>query len=330
MEEKIKVSVIVPIYNTEKFLKKCIDSIVNQTLEEIEIILINDGSTDNSYIICDEYSKKYPQKIKYINNKNIGCSATRNLGINLAKGEYIAFVDSDDYINKNMYKEMYEKAKKEDLDIVICGINYLTQKAYLIKKSIPQNIKSKIDYLSHENRIANPVNKLIKKKIIKNTLFPKNIHYAEDIVFCFKIILKTNKIGHIEKVYYNYIYHNNNSIFNLEKRSDIFIAFKELYNYLVEENYINDKKILRKFYKNFNFYAIKGVFFMLLNPKLVSKEKYKKYEKLFYEELKKIKFLPLKSRVLIYFYRGIVLIIRKFNLYNILKKLKNYLKERDT
>ena len=122
---KIKVSVIVPIYNTEKFLRKCIESIVNQTLQEIEIILINDGSTDNSHNICLEYTEKYPEKIRYINNKNIGCSATRNLGIELANGEYIAFVDSDDYIEKEMYEEMYTKTLKEKSDIVICGFNYI-------------------------------------------------------------------------------------------------------------------------------------------------------------------------------------------------------------
>ena len=148
--QDIKVSVIVPIYNTEKFLRKCIESIVNQTLEEIEIILINDGSTDNSHIVCEEYSRKYPKKIRYINNKNIGCSATRNLGISLAKGEYIAFVDSDDYIEQEMYQEMYEKAKKENLDIVVCGINYMNEQTQKIKKSIPINIKEKNDYLYYK------------------------------------------------------------------------------------------------------------------------------------------------------------------------------------
>ena len=91
-----KISVIVPIYNSEKYLKKCIDSILNQTLEDIEVILINDGSKDNSHSICLEYQEKFQEKIKYINNNNMGCSATRNLGIKEARGKYITFVDSDD------------------------------------------------------------------------------------------------------------------------------------------------------------------------------------------------------------------------------------------
>lgn len=154
---EIKVSVIVPIYNTEKFLRKCIESIVNQTLQEIEIILINDGSTDNSHNICLEYAEKYPEKIRYINNKNIGCSATRNLGIELAKGEYIAFVDSDDYIEKGMYKEMYEVTRNKNLDVVVSGIIYEDSFNKIQGISIPQNIKFYYDYFKVNNRLANPV-----------------------------------------------------------------------------------------------------------------------------------------------------------------------------
>ena len=325
--QDIKVSVIVPIYNTEKFLGKCIESIVNQTLKEIEIILINDGSTDNSNIICEEYSRKYPEKIRYINNKNIGCSATRNLGISLARGEYIAFVDSDDYIEQEMYQEMYEKAQKKDLDIIVSGVRY--QYIYIdqiiIQESCPKNIKKDLELLSPRNRIANCYNKLFKKELIKvNTIkFLETIHNGEDLVFCFEIFCVAKKVSYIEKSYYNYIHHGNNSIFNLEKRLGIFLAFKELYHYLKEKSYIENKEIVKKFYENFNYYAIKGVFLMLLNPEVVSKEKYKEYDKLFYEKLKEIKFLPLKSKVLIYFYRNIVKVVRKFELYNILKKIKN-------
>lgn len=326
--QEIKVSVIVPIYNTEKFLKKCIDSIVNQTLEEIEIILINDGSTDNSHNICEEYSKKYPQKIRYINNKNIGCSASRNLGMSLAQGEYIAFVDSDDYIDKEMYQEMYEKARKEDLDIVVCGIKTTTFDKNLIN-SLPKFSKNYYSLLSYRGKISNPVNKIFKKSKIGKITFIEKIHSFEDFNFCFKIYLKTKKIAIINRSYYNYIYHGNNSIFNLKKRLGVFIAFKELYIYLKDNDYLKNKEIIKKFYENFNFYAIRGVFFMLLNPILVSTEEYKKYDKLFYKELKKIEFLTFKSKILIYYYRSISWIIRKFNLYTILKKLKNYFKERN-
>lgn len=324
--QEIKVSVIVPIYNTEKFLEKCIDSIVNQTLEEIEIILINDGSTDNSHNICEEYSKKFPQKIRYINNKNIGCSATRNLGISLAKGEYIAFVDSDDYIDKEMYQEMYEKAKKEDLDIIISGVIYENTR----KKVVP-NIKSNFleEYLLPKNKIALCWNKLFKRVLIeKNKIkFPESIHYAEDLVFTFQCFTFSRKNGIKKEAYYHYIIHGNNSIFNMKKRMDFIIAFNILYKTLEKNILLDNSQILKGFYKNFN-YHLKLSYLLLLNKKVINENEYKKYDKLFYDELKEIKFLPFKSKVLIYYYRSIVWVIRSFGIYDELKKIKNILKRK--
>lgn len=326
--KKIKVSVIVPIYNTEKFLEKCIESILNQTLKEIEIILINDGSTDNCHKICQEYVEKNKDKIRYINNKNIGCSATRNLGIELAQGEYIAFVDSDDYIDKEMYEEMYNKSQELKSDIVFCGL-----KTIYLKKNCTwnRNIKikeNKYDYLKRKQLLNNPVNKLFKKHFLKvnNILFPLDTQFAEDIVFCFKSVILAEKIDAVEKNFYNYIIHENNSVHNLEKRLGVFYSFSWLFEYLRIKKYILNNKLYKSFYDFFNFYAIRGVFFMLLNPELVSDLEYKKYNLIFYNELKKIKYLTLKSKILIFYYKNLVFFIRKFNLYFVLKKLKNRMK----
>lgn len=322
--KKIKVSVIVPIYNTEKFLEKCIESILNQTLEEIEIILINDGSTDNCHKICQEYAEKNKDKIRYINNKNIGCSATRNLGIELARGEYIAFVDSDDYIDKKMYEEMYREATSKNYDVVISGIIYEGNEKR-IEITYPKKIKKAYDWLKLDRKIANPVNKIFKKdKIIMEKIsFITKSHNGEDLFFCFKIMLTTVKISVIEKAYYHYVFHKSNSIYNLDKRLGIFIVFNELYDYLFKNNYLKNKNIESRFYECFNFYAIRGVFFMILNPELVSELEYKKYNQIFYNELKKIGYLTLRSKFLIFYYRNLVFFIRKFNLYFILKKTKN-------
>ena len=103
MKKNIKVSVIVPVYNVEKYLNQCLDSLVNQTLEDIEIIVVNDGSPDNSQSIIDDYVKRYPKKVFSYIKKNGGLSSARNFGVEKAKGEYLAFVDSDDYIKKDMY-----------------------------------------------------------------------------------------------------------------------------------------------------------------------------------------------------------------------------------
>ena len=114
---KKDISIIVPIYNSEKYLKKCIDSIINQTKKELEIILINDGSTDNSEKIIKEYKDK---RIKYIKNTNQGIGTTRNQGIKEATGKYLMFIDSDDYIENNACELLYNKAEKDNLDMVVC------------------------------------------------------------------------------------------------------------------------------------------------------------------------------------------------------------------
>ena len=119
---KIKVSVIVPVYNVEKFIDKCLNSLVNQTLKEIEIIVVNDGSPDNSQKIIDEYVKKYPDKIKSFIKENGGQGSARNMGMEKAVGEYISFVDSDDWLDLDTLEKMYFLAKKDKSDIVICDM----------------------------------------------------------------------------------------------------------------------------------------------------------------------------------------------------------------
>ena len=323
--DNIKVSVIVPIYNTEKYLEKCILSMLDQTLKEIEIILINDGSTDSSAIICENYAKKYPN---YINNKNCGCSASRNLGISLAKGEYISFIDSDDYIEKEMYEKMYEKARSEDLDIIVCGI-VLHNFDGTIRYSIPETPIDEYDYLLPKMKVSNIWNKIYKTDFLKRikVTFLETIHCFEDLLFSFECYTQAKKVFYLKEPFYHYILHGENSVFNLEKRKGIFIAFNTLYEYLKENSFLSDKKIKRNFYKNFHFYAIEGVYILLLNP-LVSDKEYKKYSSIFTYELKKLNFLTLKSKFLILYYRFLAFFIRKTNIYSILKKIKHSIKYR--
>lgn len=119
--DNIKVSIVIPVYNVEKYLRQCLDSVINQTLKDIEIICINDESTDGSLEILQEYEKK-DSRIKIINKKNEGLSAARNQGLELAKGEYVSFIDSDDWINKTFCEALYTAAKKYDIDIACGGI----------------------------------------------------------------------------------------------------------------------------------------------------------------------------------------------------------------
>lgn len=116
-----KVSVIVPVYNVEKYLERCLNSLVNQTLQDIQIIVVNDGSPDNSQEIIDRFEKEYPDKLKGYIKENGGLSDARNYGMQFVEGEYVAFVDSDDYVDETMYEKLYNKAIEEDSELVVCG-----------------------------------------------------------------------------------------------------------------------------------------------------------------------------------------------------------------
>lgn len=200
----IKVSVIVPTYNEEKHIRACLDSIIENDLKEIEIIVINDGSTDSTKEILEEYKNKY-DIIKVIEKENEGQGSARNIGIDLAKGEFITFVDADDEIHNNMLSKMYEKLQKEQADICVCDYFEINKDNKVVKKAIPQKTEDiKKDYIVS---IAGPCNKLIRTEILKkNSLyFPKTGIY-EDIAIVPLIATYTNKIVYLEEpLYYYYI-----------------------------------------------------------------------------------------------------------------------------
>lgn len=213
-----KVSVIVPIYNVEKYLSKCLDSLVNQTLEDIEIILVNDGSTDSSKKIAEDYKNKYKNKnIVYVEKENGGLSDARNYGMKYANGEYIAFLDSDDFCELELYEKMYNKAIEEKADYVECdfywsypkkSINKLKENITLdeYKKIFNNKIDKGIRYKDKSEMFifARVVawNKLIKKDIIKEQ-FPVGLKY-EDVEFFYKLLPNIKKFAFVEEplIYY--------------------------------------------------------------------------------------------------------------------------------
>lgn len=198
----MKVSVIVPVYNVEKYIKKCLDSLVNQTLNGVEIIVVNDGSPDNSQKIIDEYTKKYKNVKSYI-KENGGLSDARNYGIKKATGKYISFVDSDDYIRNDMLEKMYNYAIKEDLDVVVCdSINVYDNGSEIL-------IKSNNNYSDNDvrNYIISPpmaCTRLFKKIIFDKIQFKKNIYY-EDLEMTPKVVNITDKIGFVSEGLYYYV-----------------------------------------------------------------------------------------------------------------------------
>lgn len=235
-----KVSVIVPVYNVEKYLERCLKSLVTQTLSDIEIITVDDGSQDNSKKIIEKYIKIYPDKIKYLYKKNGGLSSARNFGIPYAKSEYIAFLDSDDYIEPTMYEEMYNIAKKENSDMVEC--DFIWEYPDKQKYDCGQIYNSKNEALEKARVVA--WNKLIKRDILEKEKieFPYGLRY-EDVEFFYKLLPSLNKISFVKKFFIHYV-QRDNSIVNTQnsKTMDIFIVLDNVIDYYKKNNYYQEYK----------------------------------------------------------------------------------------
>lgn len=232
-----KVSVIVPVYNVENYIDKCLNSLVNQTLEDIEIIIINDGSTDNSETIIKKYIEKCPEKIKYYIKQNGGLSDARNFGLKYVNSEYVAFLDSDDYVKKDLYEKMYNKAIEENSDFVECDFIW----KYDNKEKVDTGIiyKNKNEMFALARVVA--WNKLIKTKIIKenNIEFPKGLRY-EDVEFFYELLPYINKFSFVKEPLIYYV-QRNNSIANTqnERTKEIFQILENVIKYYKEKNLYN-------------------------------------------------------------------------------------------
>lgn len=226
------ISVIVPIYNVQKYLSKCIDSIINQIYNNIEIILIDDGSTDECGKICEQYAKK-DKRIKVFHENNKGVSAARNKGIQNSTGNYIMFVDADDFIDLDMIKKLYIAIKEENADIVICGTKDVDERGNIISKSkenekvILTNIEA-LKYMLNEE----PYNSVCWGKIYRKELFNKykfntNIKIAEDLEILYKIFFDSNKIVYLPDRMYNWLVRYNSVTkekFNDDWKKEIYIC----------------------------------------------------------------------------------------------------------
>lgn len=209
---KIKVSIIIPVYNNEKYIEMCIKSLLNQSLKEIEFIFVNDGSDDG----CENIIKKYrdlDNRIKLINQKNNGVSAARNKGLYNAEGEYIGFVDCDDTINKFMYEDLYNNAIKHDLDIVMCSALIMNRKGIYRKEStnIRKNIiiHNIVDNEEEFIEVAGSVWKgLYKSTLLKdnNLSFNKALKMSEDKIFNIEALYYCKNFMYLDEFYYNYSY----------------------------------------------------------------------------------------------------------------------------
>lgn len=267
-----KVSVIVPVYNTEKYLSKCLDSLVFQTLKDIEIIIINDGSQDNSQQIIEDYASRFPQ-IKSFVKPNGGLSDARNFGIERAEAEFIGFVDSDDYVSSDMFEMMYHKAIEHDAEIVMCDLVKVNEEDLEFRvlpqsPQLPEKIVLKNDFTIFGEMACFACNKIFKKSLFETNRFLKGIHF-EDIELIPKLVLESNVIAKINEPYYKYFERQDSitkthtakgldmftavknvkevfdkSPYNIFKSDfERFVIFQGYYSFLAYAAFVEDKKL---------------------------------------------------------------------------------------
>lgn len=206
----IAISVIVPAFNVEDKIKRCLDGLVNQTFDNYEVLVIDDGSTDETEVVCKRYADKY-RKIRYIKKENGGVSSARNLGISLAKGEYLIFVDSDDYVSEELCNGMYCAAQKYSADLVVAS--YFTDYNQNLKKHECNSefcangisgMRKDFDWIYQDCFLNSPWNKIFKKSLITE-LFRTDMHYFEDYYFNISYLARCENVAFIKEAYYYYV-----------------------------------------------------------------------------------------------------------------------------
>jgi len=314
------ISVIVPIYNVEQYLKRSLDSILKQTYKNIEVVLINDGSTDKSRDICEEYQKK-DKRVKLINKKNEGVAIARNTGLENSSGNFITFVDSDDVIELDYIECLYNVLLKTKSDISICSFfdvydeKYICEKKETVIKEF--NVEEALESLLYENEVdASPWAKLFKKDLFENINFGTYRKF-EDFATIYKLIMKCNKICYINQKKY-YYYHRNNSLMRnkfSESNLDVLEINKDMNKEII--------KVYPNMYLALNNRMMCTYFYLIRN---IDKKKYK----LIYNEA--IDFIK-KNRKEIFYNKniglkskaGIIISYVSFDLIKPFFKIKNFI-----
>ena len=243
MDNNIKLSIVAAVYNLEKYLPRCLDALVNQTMQEIEILCVDDGSTDSAPQIIEDYQKRYPDKIKVFHKENGGEFTTRNYGLERATGEYVTFVDTDDYVEPNWAEKLYNVAKENDADLAVCGferIDLVTNKVVATNMTnfgyTVKDIKANDDYLLFINPA--PWNKVYKREKIKDLRFLP-FRGFNDTMFLASCYTKMNKIAFVPDVLYHYFLRYDSQIHTVNEQD-----VNNLKKYLLEVKnlYINSGK----------------------------------------------------------------------------------------
>lgn len=260
-----KVSIIVPVYNTEKFLEKCLNSLIGQTLQDIEIVCVNDGSTDNSLKILTDYANK-DSRIIIINQENKMQGAARNAGTAVATGEYIGFVDSDDWVDLDYFEKLYNTAKKYDMDIALATNvrvknDNLKKRLDIKEEKVYSDLQSKIDVCEQWKNEC-PTNKIYRLSMLreKHIKWPEMM-YCEDKLFTMKAIYFANGIVTVPDTYYYYYWNPKSTVnFSLKAHHSRYLRHKNIARQKVL-NFLKEKKAeirdgdfwaIRKDFKIFN------------------------------------------------------------------------------
>lgn len=308
--EKNLISIIIPVYNVENYLERCINSILNQTYKQFEAIFINDGSIDNSLDILKKYQEK-DKRILIIDKVNAGTGEARNDGLARARGEFISFLDSDDWYEENYLEELYKNLKENNSDISMCNLKVIYDD---IEKNHNTNVYSfdKIDIKENPEKILEilgmPVlwNKLYKRElIVKNNIKFPNYSFSEDVEFLYKLFLQVKIISKLEKNLYNYYQRSNSATKKIEIKTieQVKKVLINLENY-VDKNYPENKKIFN-LYKIQFLYSVSIVFLSKINGNLELKRKINLQNK---ELLKGIKIFEIyKNKKILLYYSAIKL-----------------------
>ena len=242
------ISIIIPAYNVEKYISKCLESIIKQTYSNIEIILVDDGSTDKTSEICDEYAKK-DDRIKVIHTENRGVSEARNKGLENVKGNWITFVDSDDWIEEDFCEVLLKKIKDYDADIALCGYKRVTENSCEII-----NTSGKDEVINRQKYIEKTLNpqtgygfchmKLIKKTIIENIRFKKGMTVGEDALFNLMISKNIKKAIFVKVALYNYRMNLNSVVKKFDENyANKYLKSMQIIKEYMENNYEDEKNI---------------------------------------------------------------------------------------
>ena len=301
-----KISVIIPIYNAEEYLEKCLNSVLSQTYENLEIILVNDGSSDKSLEIIEKY-KNLDKRIIVINKENGGVSSARNRGIEEATGKYIIFIDADDYIDKSMFEVLAEDLFKNNVDISMCGYRNVDINGNILYESKPLeekyfDAKKFKHYLFKEDYYRELIgNKLFKLEIIKNNniRFNEDIHINENMLFILDFSKYAFRYSYGNEMLYNFLYNlkgAKHAKFNLKKVS-VLSSYIRLLNYDLEPEVLNKIKYD---------YLFEGYIFLYLMEKMKFdntelKNNLLNFKNKYYADIKKEKTITMGKRISLWF-----------------------------